>query len=40
VVARVLCVIDREAGGAEALAADGLELRALLARSDLDPGRR
>ncbi|MGI8875378.1 MAG: orotate phosphoribosyltransferase [Egibacteraceae bacterium] len=40
VVSRVLCVIDREAGGAEALAADGLELRALLARSDLDPGRR
>ena len=34
-VAEVLCVIDREAGGTEALAADGLELRALFRMSEL-----
>lgn len=32
----VLCVIDREAGGEEALAADGLELRALYGRTALE----
>jgi orotate phosphoribosyltransferase len=31
----VLCVIDREAGGAEAFAAEGLELRSLFRMSDL-----
>lgn len=31
----VLCVIDREAGGAEALAREGLQLRALLTISDI-----
>jgi orotate phosphoribosyltransferase len=31
-----LCVIDRQEGGAEALAADGITLRALLTRADLD----
>lgn len=35
-VAHALCVIDREEGGAQALAADGIALRALLTRSDLD----
>ncbi|MEU8074326.1 phosphoribosyltransferase family protein [Catellatospora citrea] len=34
-----LCVIDREEGGAAALAADGITLRALLTRSDLDRAR-
>jgi orotate phosphoribosyltransferase len=34
-VAVVLCVIDREAGGAEAFAAEGLELRALYRMSEL-----
>ena len=34
-VAAVLCVIDREAGGAEALAADGLELRSLFTMTEL-----
>lgn len=32
----VLCVVDREAGGAEALAAEGLQLRALVRRSELE----
>src|SRR5258706_4868324 len=32
----VLCVIDREAGGTEAFAAEGLELRALLTKTELD----
>ncbi|MBU0677487.1 MAG: orotate phosphoribosyltransferase [Verrucomicrobia bacterium] len=32
----VLCVIDREAGGVEKLAAEGLELRPLFKRSDLE----
>jgi orotate phosphoribosyltransferase len=31
-----LCVIDRQEGGAEALAADGITLRALLTREELD----
>lgn len=31
----VLCIIDREAGGAEALAAQGLALRPLFTRSEL-----
>ena len=34
-IAAVLCVIDREQGGAERLAAHGLELRALFTASDL-----
>ena len=34
-VSVVLCVIDREAGGAEALAAEGLELRPLFRMSEL-----
>jgi orotate phosphoribosyltransferase len=34
-VACVLCVIDREAGGAEAMAAEGLELRALFRMGEL-----
>jgi len=36
-VSVVLCVIDREAGGAEALAAEGLELRPLFRMSELAP---
>jgi len=35
-VETALCVIDRQSGGAEALAADGIELRALFSASDLD----
>jgi orotate phosphoribosyltransferase len=31
-----LCVIDRQEGGAEALAGDGITLRSLLTRADLD----
>jgi orotate phosphoribosyltransferase len=31
-----LCVIDRQEGGAEALAGDGISLRALLTRRDLE----
>jgi orotate phosphoribosyltransferase len=38
VVLHALCVIDREAGGAEALAADGIELRPLYRMSELRPG--
>jgi orotate phosphoribosyltransferase len=34
-VETALCVIDRESGGLEALAADGIELRALLTMSQL-----
>lgn len=33
-----VCVIDREQGGAEALADIGVELRSLFTRSDLDAG--
>ena len=36
-VSAVLCVIDREAGGAEALSAEGLELRPLFRMSELGP---
>jgi orotate phosphoribosyltransferase len=36
VVDTVLCVIDREAGGTEAFAAEGLDLRALFTRSQLE----
>lgn len=35
-----VCVIDRQAGGAEALAAAGLTLRSLLTKKDLDRKRR
>lgn len=35
-VDHALCVIDRQEGGAAALAAEGIELRALLTRGDLD----
>jgi orotate phosphoribosyltransferase len=35
-IAVVLCVIDREAGGAEALAREGLELRSVFTASELD----
>jgi len=38
VVDTVLCVIDREAGGTEAFAAEDLELRALFRMSELLPG--
>lgn len=34
-VSTALCVIDRQAGGAEALAAEGIELRALFTMRDL-----
>jgi orotate phosphoribosyltransferase len=34
-VDHALCVIDRQEGGAEALAAEGIKLRALLTRADL-----
>jgi orotate phosphoribosyltransferase len=40
IVEQVVCVIDRQAGGSEALAAAGLELRALFTKRDLDEGRR
>jgi orotate phosphoribosyltransferase len=36
----VICVIDRRAGGTEALAVTGLKLRALFTREDLDERRR
>ena len=35
-VDHALCVIDRQEGGAEALAAEGIKLRALLTRADLE----
>ncbi|MGA7704216.1 MAG: orotate phosphoribosyltransferase [Solirubrobacteraceae bacterium] len=38
-IAAVLCVIDREAGGRENLAAEGLDLRALFTMSQLQEGR-
>jgi orotate phosphoribosyltransferase len=34
-IEHAICVIDRQEGGAEALAADGIALRALLTREDL-----
>jgi orotate phosphoribosyltransferase len=39
IVEHVVCVIDRQAGGAEALAAAGLELRSLFTKKDLDESR-
>jgi orotate phosphoribosyltransferase len=36
-ILRVLCVIDRQAGGAEKLAADDLELAALFSMDELTP---
>ena len=38
-ISAVLCVIDREAGGRESLAAEGLELRSLFTMSQLRQGR-
>lgn len=35
----VLCVIDREAGGRENLATEGLDLRSLFTMSQLRQGR-
>jgi orotate phosphoribosyltransferase len=35
-VDHALCVIDRQEGGSQALAAEGITLRALLTRADLD----
>jgi orotate phosphoribosyltransferase len=40
IVEHVVCVIDRQAGGTEALAAAGLELRSLFTKKDLDESRR
>jgi len=40
IVEDVVCVIDRQAGGAETLAAAGLKLRPLLTKKDLDHERR
>ncbi|NUO56985.1 MAG: orotate phosphoribosyltransferase [Hamadaea sp.] len=39
IVDTALCVIDRQEGGAEALAEDGITLRALLTRADLEAAR-
>jgi len=38
-VEHVVCVIDRQAGGKDALAAAGLELRSLFTKNDLDASR-
>jgi orotate phosphoribosyltransferase len=38
-IATVLCVIDREAGGRESLATEGLDLRPLFTMSQLQQGR-
>jgi len=38
IVEHVVCVIDRQAGGASALAAAGLTLRSLFVKSDLGDG--
>jgi len=35
-VHHALCVIDRQEGGTQSLAAEGITLRALLTRADLD----
>jgi len=40
IVEYVVCVIDRQAGGTEALAAAGLELRSLFTKKDLDRARQ
>ena len=37
-ISAVLCVIDREAGGGENLAAEGLDLRSLFTMSQLQQG--
>jgi len=39
IVEHVVCVIDRQAGGIQALAAAGLELRSLFTKKDLDESR-
>jgi len=39
IVEHVVCVIDRQVGGMEALAAAGLELRSLFTKKDLDESR-
>jgi orotate phosphoribosyltransferase len=39
-VEHVVCVIDRQSGGTEALAAAGLELRSLFTKKDLDEPRQ
>jgi orotate phosphoribosyltransferase len=39
IVEHAICVIDRQAGGTEALAAAGLELRSLFTKKDLDESR-
>ena len=39
IVDTALCVIDRQEGGAQALAADGIALRSLLTRADLEAAR-
>ena len=39
-VEHAICVIDREAGGGDALQASGVELRALFRRRDLDEALR
>jgi len=36
VVAHALCVVDREAGGAEVISGEGIELRSLFTMSDLE----
>lgn len=38
-VDHALCVIDRQEGGSEALAADGISLRSLFSRGDLEESR-
>jgi len=38
-IGTAICVIDRQEGGTEALAADGITLRALLTRADLEAAR-
>jgi orotate phosphoribosyltransferase len=40
IVEHVVCVIDRQAGGAEALAVAGLDLRSLFTKKDLDESRQ
>lgn len=39
IVEHVVCVIDRQAGGTEAMAAAGLELRSFFTKKDLDESR-
>ncbi|GAA4258856.1 orotate phosphoribosyltransferase [Dactylosporangium darangshiense] len=38
-ISDALCVIDRQEGGAEALAAEGIALRSLLTRADLEAAK-